>query len=162
MAARARFRTTHRKLHHRSRPDAKEITRNSNSGHRRDGRYPLKLKTILPSAGHWQRQLYVDLQKAIAVRTPSRITASEFSDSLRQFLDACCALNGNTLCCVRCLTPILHVRAALSIHTRTCTGWEDLEQRIWTISIPYCPRCEAKPKSLGSLYLSAITLPKAS
>ena len=33
------------------------------------------------------------------VRTPFRLTATEFNDSLKDFLDVCCALRGNTLCC---------------------------------------------------------------
>jgi len=96
------------------------------------------------------------------VRTPYRIPASEFSDSLKHFLDACCVLHGNTLCCTTCGTPILHVRTALSIHSWAHGGCKEQKQRVWNIAIPYCPRCEDKPQERGCLYLSMMAFPKAS
>jgi hypothetical protein len=96
------------------------------------------------------------------VRTPCRLTASEFSDSLKHFLDACCVLRGNTLCCTICGASILHFRAALSIHNPDCGGCEGLEQRVWNIGVPYCSKCEEKPVQRGSLYLPLMVFSKAS
>lgn len=95
------------------------------------------------------------------MRTPRPISASEFSDSLKHFLDACCVLRGSTLCCAICGASILHVRATLSIHTLAYGGCEVLEQGVWNTMIPYCPRCEEKPEQRGCLYLSSMVLPKA-
>ena len=86
------------------------------------------------------------------VRTPCRITATDFSDSLKHFLDACSVLRGNTLCCNNCGRSIQHVRAALSIHN-SAGGCEGLEQRIWNTLVPYCLGCEEKPAERGCLHL---------
>jgi len=94
------------------------------------------------------------------VRTPHRITAAEFSDLLKHFLDTCCVLCGNTLCCAVCGTPIEHVRAALSVHNSasgSCQG-----PRIWTTAVPYCPRCEEEPERGGCLHFILNVFPKAS
>jgi hypothetical protein len=88
-----------------------------------------------------------------AVRTPCRITASEFSDSLKHFLDACCVLRRDTLCCTICGASILYVRAALSIHDAACAGCEEPDQKVWNTVVPYCPRCEERPAQRGCLYL---------
>lgn len=96
------------------------------------------------------------------MRTPSGIAASEFSDSLKHFLDHCCVLNRHTLCCLVCGSPILHVRATLWIHEATCPGCSDLEHKVWNTTIPYCPRCEEKPALRGCLYLSLPAIAKAS
>jgi hypothetical protein len=96
------------------------------------------------------------------VRTPFRPTATEFSDSLKDFLDVCCALRGNTLCCRVCGTPIRHVQAALSIHNSASGGCEELEQRVWNTVVPYCPECEEKPEERGCLHFKLAVFPRAS
>jgi hypothetical protein len=96
------------------------------------------------------------------VRTPSGMTTSEFSDSLKHFLDHCCVLNRRTLCWLACGSPILHVRATLWIHEATCPGYSDLEHRVWNTTIPYCPGCEEKPALRGCLDLSLPALDEAS
>jgi hypothetical protein len=103
-----------------------------------------------------------DLEGQKPVRTPYRITAAEFSDSLKNFLDVCCALRGNTLCCTVCETPIQHVRAALSIHNSAGGDCEVLEQRVWNTVVPYCPECEEKPEEQGCLHFMLTGFPKAS
>jgi hypothetical protein len=95
------------------------------------------------------------------VRTPSRITASEFSDSLKSFLDACSVLRGQTLCCTICGASILYVRAALSIHDAACVGCEEPDQRVWNTVVPYCPKCEEKPAQRGCLCLSLMVFSNA-
>jgi len=94
-------------------------------------------------------------------RTPCRITATEFSDSLKYFFDVCCSLYGNTLSCIVCGTPILHVRAALSIHNSARGGCEGLEQRVWNTGVPYCPACEEKPAERGCLHFFLMIFPRS-
>ena len=96
------------------------------------------------------------------MRTPSRITASQFSDSLKHFLDTYCMLRGDTLCCTACGASILYVRAALSIHHAACAGCEEPDQRVWNTVVPYCPTCEEKPVQRGCLYLPEMAFSKAS
>jgi hypothetical protein len=96
------------------------------------------------------------------VRTPHRITAAEFSDSLKRFLDTCCVLCGESLCCTTCGTPILHVRAALSIHNSAAGDCGGQDERVWTTVVPYCPRCEEKPERRGCLHFTPGVFPKAS
>jgi hypothetical protein len=95
------------------------------------------------------------------VRTPQRITATEFSASLKHFLETCCALCGNTLCCKACGTAIVHVRAALSIHNSVAGDCAGPDQRVWTTFVPYCPGCEEKPENQGCLHFT-LSVPKAS
>jgi hypothetical protein len=96
------------------------------------------------------------------MRTPHRITASEFSDSLKHFLDACCVMRGSALCCAVCGTEILHIRATLSIHNSVAGDCRALDEKVWTTVVPYCPRCEEKPKQRGCLHLLPIVFPKVS
>lgn len=86
------------------------------------------------------------------MRTPYRITATDFSDSLKHFLDDCCVLRANTLSSAVCGTPILHVRARLSIHTSVGGGCEGLGPSVWSTVVPYCPGCETKPEAIWCLH----------
>ena len=90
------------------------------------------------------------------MRTPSRITVSAFSDSLKYFLDACCVLRGNTLCCSTCGASMQYVRAALSIHDESCAGCEDPDQRVWNTVAPYLPKVRGETCTTG---LSIYTCP---
>lgn len=90
------------------------------------------------------------------MRTPSRMPASEFSQSLKHFLNYICVLNHHRLCCGRCGAPIVYVRAALQLHRAfcpACAGVETtVENRAWNTMVPYCPICEEKPAERGCLH----------
>ena len=87
-----------------------------------------------------------------AVRTPSRMTASDFSDSLKYFIQHNCVVNRRSLCCAICGSPIMYVRAALWIHATTCPGCGNANDWSCHVMVPYCPRCEEKPAERGCLY----------
>jgi hypothetical protein len=52
------------------------------------------------------------------MRTPSHITSTEYSDSLKEFLECRCLLLGNTLLCRECGASIVHARVVVSSMTQ--------------------------------------------
>ena len=99
------------------------------------------------------------------MRTPSRISASEFSQSLKHFLDYSCVLHHHTLCCARCGTPIGYIRASLLLHGAACRACGSVEttveNRAWNTMVPYCPNCEERPAEHGCLHPIEFTLARA-
>jgi hypothetical protein len=87
-----------------------------------------------------------------SMRTPHCISASEYADALKHFLDDFCLPNGNALHCRKCGASIRHIRATLTIHNSTCGGCDTLGPSSWNTVVPYCPKCEAKPDRRGCLH----------
>ena len=90
------------------------------------------------------------------MRTPSRISASEFSQSLKDFLNHSCILSHHRLYCAMCGTPIVYVRASLQLHRALCPACGSVASTgrngAWNTMFPYCPNCEEKPEVHGCLH----------
>jgi hypothetical protein len=98
------------------------------------------------------------------MRTPSRVSASEFSQSLKDFLIHSCILSHHSLYCAICGAPIVYVRAALLLHDAACPACGSVdttvENRAWNTMVPYCPNCEEKPAQRGCLHPTEFALSK--
>jgi hypothetical protein len=90
------------------------------------------------------------------------MTTSDFSDSLKSFIQHNCVLNRHSLSCADCGSAIMYVRAALWVHDRTCAGCDDANDFIFHVMVPYCPRCEEKPAECGCLFPARVVPATAS
>lgn len=112
-----------------------------------------------------QAETRVLVGRAEAMRTPSRISASEFSQSLKGFLNDSCILSHHRLYCAMCGTPIAYIRASLLLHDGACPACDSIETAVenrgWNTMVPYCPSCEEKPAELGCLHPPEALLSKA-
>jgi hypothetical protein len=136
------------------------ITSFSDRGHQNQG-----LSRLIYAGRYFRRRHQGLVGRAGAMRTPSRISASEFSQSLKDFLNHSCILSHHRLYCAMCGTPIVYVRASLLLHEAACPVCVSvasiMENRAWNTMVPYCPNCEEKPAEHGCLHPPEVPVSRA-
>jgi len=113
------------------------------------------------------------------MQTPQHIDATQFSESVTDYLQSHCTMRDWELYCAGCGTAIKYVFAQVSVHqlsldeatlseatphevkldeaTTDDMNCRELHSRsVLRIAMPYCPRCEPEPQPCGCIHLPAV------
>src|SRR5713101_2050845 len=89
------------------------------------------------------------------MQTPARLSPEQF-DSRKELFLACKTdpHPGGGYYCRDCGSKIEYKPCAVSIHNRKFTACTNSGQEPWNVLVPYCPRCESEPVTVGCLHVN--------